>query len=57
MKVPARMSGRANVRRTTIVAIPDINGKIRRFLSSMRMFQLVFISTKLLPMLSNIPLN
>ena len=53
-KLPATKSGMMNERMTRIVMIPERTGNTRSFLSSMRIFQLVFTSLKLLPMLSNI---
>jgi hypothetical protein len=47
------MRGRKRVRMTTIITRPDRNGNTRSFLFSIRIFQLVFTSSMLLPVLSN----
>jgi hypothetical protein len=54
MKLSVNRCGSAKVRRTISDTIPERMGNMRSFLSSIRMFQLVFTSAKLLPILSNI---
>src|SRR5512137_2285865 len=52
-KSPVKISGRTKVRINRRVTMPESKGNTISFLSSIRIFQLVFTSSILLPMLSN----